>query len=150
VSTHSQYLAKLFTPTGLKEIVRLTKKNLAGVEFDSIAITGASGMIAGGMLSAAIKKPLVLVRKETDNSHSSYKVEGPRKIGRYVIFDDTIADGHTVRKVVKALDNPTGIDKPGVFVGAVLWRKKDSWHRFKEPRFYPKQELKALLEGQPG
>jgi len=123
-SIHAGYLEDLYVPSKLKRHVNLAAKRLKKIKFDTIAVTGNSGTIFGGALSIAMKKPLMLVRKDSDDTHSMCRVEGPRKIGRFVFVDDVVASGVTLRRVVKRLTKPEeAMLEPGTLEGVYLWRK---------------------------
>lgn len=68
-------------------------------QFDYLAISGFSGALVAPIVADKLKKQIVLVRKGGDSSHSAnLNVEGPTE-GRYIIFDDFIATGHTVNYI---------------------------------------------------
>ncbi len=101
---HTHYLRTILDPERLKEIIELAISALKGVEFDTIAVTGSSGLIFGGALSYATGKPLLLVRKKNDKSHSRSPVEGPLRPGRWLFVDDQVASGNTLRRVRRAIE----------------------------------------------
>ncbi len=67
-------------------------------EFDSIAVSGVSG-IFGALIAKHLGKNLIVVRKLSDGSHSTFPVESGTLPGRYVIIDDLVASGRTVQKM---------------------------------------------------
>jgi hypothetical protein len=100
--------------------IRTAKKKLKEVEFDAFAVSGNSGTLMGGAMSAAMKKKMILVRKPSDNSHSSYTVEGDESILRFVFLDDQIATGATRTRVVTTVK--AWLPKVE-FVGTYLYNK---------------------------
>jgi orotate phosphoribosyltransferase len=101
----SSYLESILIPEQRKKtinrVVRHLKPRLA--EFDAIAVCGVSGLLVGPSISDKLGKPLIVVRKMDDSStHSTLKVEGSL-LGRYLILDDLICSGNTVRHIVKAI-----------------------------------------------
>lgn len=74
--------------------------------YDSIVVTGISGVMVGAPVSLALRKPLVVVRKETDDSHHGAGiVEGYAAIGdRYLFLDDFISTGKTRTYVQTKID----------------------------------------------
>lgn len=73
-------------------------------EYDFIAVTGLSGAVMGGIVSIALNKPLVLVRKETDVEHHGNSVQMPYPCGKgYIFLDDFIKDGITLERVKNEL-----------------------------------------------
>ena len=99
--------------------------------FDSIVVTGVSGLVVGTPLAYVLGKELVVVRKADDKStHSFTPVENPRGIGRaYLFVDDFINGGSTLKRVRQIIYDVTdGYDwrpaEAGVLMyadGAVDW-----------------------------
>ncbi len=71
-------------------------------EFAAIAMSGYSSTIIGSVVAAKMRKNICIVRKEDENCHSNYLVEG--KPGQtYVFIDDLIASGRTLRRVYESM-----------------------------------------------
>jgi orotate phosphoribosyltransferase len=70
--------------------------------FDALAFTGSSGAALAFPLSYLMKLPLIHVRK-SDKNHYGGSIEGTVSSKRYVIVDDFIASGTTVRRILKAI-----------------------------------------------
>lgn len=90
----------------LESVVRKTTKVLREHidEFDSIAVTGTSGLLVGVPAAMRLKKPIVIVRKEEDGSHDYRTVINAQNMGRRVLFlDDLVATGDTRQRVVDAV-----------------------------------------------
>jgi orotate phosphoribosyltransferase-like protein len=70
--------------------------------FDSIAFRGVSGALVAPILAHKLKKHLISVRKNTHDSHvmSNYKVEGNVASQSYIIVDDFICSGNTIKTIV--------------------------------------------------
>lgn len=81
-------------------IPRLLKK----FDADCIVVTGKSGHSVAFAALMLIDYPLCVVRKESDQSHGT-SVEGPDglQVNRYIILDDFVASGTTVRNCVKTM-----------------------------------------------
>ena len=101
------YHNNIHTLDGLDTCVRETTKHLRKhrSEFDSIVVTGMSGVVVGVPVSMRLRKPLVIVRKASDNSHHGCgKLINETKLGRRALFlDDFVAGGKTRASVIKAL-----------------------------------------------
>ena len=100
----SSYLCKAFgseLQTTIKEAIKILKPHLK--EFDAIAVRGNSGVIVGSVVAYLLKKPLIVVRKPKglEDSHASFHVESLIETGSYLIFDDQVAGGSTVRTIQK-------------------------------------------------
>lgn len=96
----------------VKELKPHTRK------FDSIAARGVSGIAIAAPVAFLLKKPLVVVRKDTEMRHSSRVVEGIKDIGsRYVFLDDFISGGTTLREVITAIRDNGGPREPrGIYL----------------------------------
>lgn len=92
----------LFDPLfKINTVLRLMKKTLRDVDFDTLVGTGLSGCLVVPLAARALNKRFMLVRKE-DGSHSWSKVEG--RLGRRWIFvDDFISSGQSFGKVAEAI-----------------------------------------------
>jgi hypothetical protein len=91
----------------LGEAVERTVKALTveAHRFDFIAVRGCSGMLVGAPVSLRIGKPLVVVRKPDENSHSYGRsvINDGRARGRYLFLDDFVSSGTTERAVIDGL-----------------------------------------------
>ena len=83
----------------LPKFVRIMKR----FEFDVIAFRGMSGCLLAAPLSYLTGKPLIMVRKPNDGSHSGMRVEGDYAAKSYIIVDDFVSTGNTARKLIKAI-----------------------------------------------
>jgi hypothetical protein len=104
---HSQYAAQLYDPRTLRETMErateAARKIRTTIPFDAIAFRGSSGAALAYPISAALEVPAVYVRKPTESSHGR-SIEGPStEVSRYLIVDDMISSGATVRAVMAAL-----------------------------------------------
>lgn len=97
------HLASDLDPVALRKRIELTARALAGYDFDTIAFRGVSGTILAAPLALAMNKEMVLVRKDEDDSHSYYKVEGNQDVRRYIIVDDFVCSGETGRQIVSRI-----------------------------------------------
>ena len=97
-------VAKLI-PAACRELKRM---EAAGLRIDAIAFRGMSGCLFGAPLAARMRKPMIMVRKKCvdcgrEQSHTSQTVEGDRNATTYVIVDDFVASGNTVRTIQAAI-----------------------------------------------
>jgi len=96
----------------LDKTVRKTTKALRDHddEFDSIAVSGMSGVIVGVPVALRLKKPLIVVRKESDNSHhGGGEIINRQGIGERVLFlDDFVSSGETQDYVTDKIENEGG------------------------------------------
>lgn len=106
------------------------KKLVKDLEFDAIAMQGLSGYTIGMPLAYLMRKMPVAVRKpieidrnqatyNTGLSHSSFLVEGGTETCKYVIVDDQISSGRTVKRMLKAMaEHRPGSECVGVLLYA--------------------------------
>jgi adenine/guanine phosphoribosyltransferase-like PRPP-binding protein len=79
-----------------KDIKKLHKK----LKFDSLAFTGSSGAALAFIISARLHIPIIYVRKVREKSNGN-KIESNAhaEIKSYLIVDDFISSGATVRRI---------------------------------------------------
>ncbi len=99
----SEYLSSVLAVDSLADIVKRTVKVLKPHVsfFDSIACRGMSGTLVAPAVALALKKDLIIVRKES--SHSVYKVEGAFHKEAYVIVDDFVSSGNTIVQIINEI-----------------------------------------------
>jgi len=71
-------------------------------EFDSIACCGSSGLMVVPQVAELLNKNIVLVRKEQEKCYSNFAIEGVAPF-RYIILDDLICSGNTVRHIKRTI-----------------------------------------------
>ena len=81
---------------------------LAKVDFwyDAIACCGTSGMLVVPQIAELLKKNIIVARKINDNCYSDFIIEGP-STKQYIIIDDLICSGKTVKHIIKAIKTET-------------------------------------------
>jgi len=88
----------------LANVIERAKRDLAGVDFDTIVGTGFSGGIVIPSLALAMGKKFVLIRKETDDSHHGRG----RLLGqlgeRWIFVDDFVSSGRTRQRVINKIN----------------------------------------------
>jgi hypoxanthine phosphoribosyltransferase len=101
--SHTQ---QVFDPESFKALVKNTSKALGilkkKLKFNCLAATGNSGNLLAGALSYKLGLPLLIVRKNNDHCHDDLKVNGfrPDEVVRYLIIDDLVSSGNTVRRIM--------------------------------------------------
>lgn len=115
------WIRPLVDPVKRRDAVARTRVRLCDLgPFDAIAFTGLSGSVIAGAVALAMDKYLYCVRKSEENRHSDHVVEGPYTGLRYVIIDDFISTGSTIRRIRDMVATHT--DNAAVLVGVYLWR----------------------------
>lgn len=98
--TGARYLSTVLVPNELRIAIRKAKRFFKDKQFDAIVVTGVSGQMFGGPLAYTLKKPIIVVRKKKDNSHSLHSLEGVIYCKRYFIVDDLIDTGKTIKNIL--------------------------------------------------
>ncbi len=88
----------------LGSVIERAKKDLAGVDFDTLVGTGFSGGIVIPSLALALGKKFVLIRKETDDSHHGRGRLLGQLGSRWVFVDDFVSSGRTRRRVIDKIE----------------------------------------------
>lgn len=111
--THANYLRDVFVnrkATINKAVRRLRHlKSRGKVQFDAIAFTGLSGSLIAPSVADRLGVGLVVVRKR-NSIHSYRQVESTYdpSISSYVIIDDLVCDGTTIRRILKLVKKWVG------------------------------------------
>jgi adenine/guanine phosphoribosyltransferase-like PRPP-binding protein len=107
----ASYLTTMMDPATRDAKVRQTIEFLQRHEFDALAVRGLSGLIIAPIVADRMNKTLLIVRKPKDTNHSYRKVEGDYGAKRYIILDDLVSSGDTVRAIEAAIrkDVPTAL-----------------------------------------
>ena len=106
ISTPS-YTEDCFQPKKFKEVVDGMVKRLEPYRgtFDAIAACGNSGITMASVISYLMEVPMTVVRKERDrNNHHGQDVTGYLGSGKYIIIDDLISSGETLRWILTEIN----------------------------------------------
>lgn len=116
----SDYLHEALNPYDLEQTIRRSIRLIqnSGLVFDAIAFRGMSGALVAPSVAMRMSKGMLMVRKESDSTHSCTRVEGTSNTARYIIVDDFLSTGATCRDICADMANK----RPGaVCVGIVLY-----------------------------
>lgn len=122
----------------LQEMVTRTTAALVAKldRFDSIAVTGMSGVVVGSPVSLDLEVPLVIIRKGSDKHHihDGFDIVNIEHIGkRYLIVDDFVDSGDTLRRVRTEASYITGAHCAGAYLyegDCFLWPNNQFWKSF--------------------
>jgi orotate phosphoribosyltransferase len=122
------YSAEFLTPAKLRKAVQkclrvIRKRKL---KFDAIAFRGLSGAVVAPMVALALKKTMIAVRK---NRSHGIKVCGDLGAQSYLIIDDLISSGETVRTIVTDIERAS-LNEP-TCVGVVFYTRYNSFRKVK-------------------
>lgn len=90
--------------------------------FQSIAFRGTSGAMFGPAIAAALGKGCTLVRKDDGHHEENGPITGSIDMDAYMIIDDLIATGETVRVIQRLLRQYSPCSK---CAGIYLWRDNE-------------------------
>jgi len=110
-SIRTQYLERLYGPKFFKLVPKAVKQLTAlkkQLKFDALAFSGNSGAGFGFPLSYLMKMPVINVRHATE--HCSLTLEGTISSSRYLIIDDCIESGKTIRRIKRVIKDELGKD----------------------------------------
>lgn len=126
----TDYLGKIYRVNDFVKVVEKAARHITAFRkkqpFDAIAFTGTSGAALAYPLSVKLKLPLICVRKSKRDNHFGSKIEGVSNARTYIIVDDFIASGTTIKKIRKSVVensyNPYGSNyKEPKLVGIYLY-----------------------------
>jgi hypothetical protein len=83
------------------ETVDWIEKVLKPITFDTVAFCGMSGALMAPTIARRMDAGLVLVRKNIESSHAERLAEGDRSGTNYIIIDDLVDQGGTVRHIIE-------------------------------------------------
>jgi len=122
------YLDSIFqSPLKYRRLINKIADQMAALKkqtkFTAIAFRGTSGAALAYPLSAQLNIPIICVRKLTEISHG-LRIEGTqRNIKKYVIIDDFMESGKTIKAILDAINKKKDYFKEGraECVGIVLY-----------------------------
>lgn len=86
------------------EVVTRAVRVLSEYDFDTIAVTGVSGLVVGPILAHLMQKQLFVLRKDNESAHTMAMHSGLLPEEKYVIVDDFIESGRTVFKIIETIN----------------------------------------------
>ncbi len=101
VTIAPNYTRKVFDPKAFpiltKRMIKAAKAIMATTPFNMLAGCGNSGLPLLGAMGLRLKMPILACRKSGDSAHDDAKVNGHIVEGKYLIIDDLISTGSTVK-----------------------------------------------------
>jgi adenine/guanine phosphoribosyltransferase-like PRPP-binding protein len=101
-----------------------TKLNKLDIYYDAIACCGTSGLMVVPQIAELLKKNIIVVRKQKDG-YSDFMVEGTHT-NHYIIIDDLICSGGTIKHIIKNIKAETPRSK---CVGVYCYMPEESVYR---------------------
>lgn len=96
---HAPYLSSTFVTKKRTAAIKALVARLRRRGFDTIACRGLSGMVVAPTVAYLLDKQVLVVRKSVADNHSRSWVESSGEPRRYIIIDDFVFDGHTVKAI---------------------------------------------------
>jgi adenine/guanine phosphoribosyltransferase-like PRPP-binding protein len=137
----TDYLSPLFNPTVLRRVVANCSKTVKQLKPDAIVCRGLSGISIAFAVSIATGVPVAVVRKK-DGNHSTFDVEGVINFKSYVVIDDLVDSGKTLKKIRQQVKSK---EKDSNCIGVLLYNTKASWRPLKQQREIVESIMKAPL-----
>jgi len=107
MNIQTEYLGTVFRPKEFESAVvralALGKNIACKYKIDGIAFTGVSGAALGYILGYHLGLPLICIRRQGDGAHYIGALEGCVSAKRYMIVDDFISSGDTVRRIMRTI-----------------------------------------------
>lgn len=120
---------RVFGPNDFRELVDLSAKKLAAIHksfpFVALAGIGHSGVPLMAALSYKIGVPMIAVRRKSNETQHDYTGEwnGYYSGGPYLVVDDLISSGATLRRIISAIDKlKDSYSQPPSLLGCLLYR----------------------------
>lgn len=101
----ASYLSSVLTPERVRlvvpKLIEMINLHTPSDDYDAIALRGLSGALIAPIVAMQLEKNIVAVRKG-ESSHSQHALEGRSEAG-YIIIDDLISSGDTVREILQTM-----------------------------------------------
>lgn len=110
-------------------------------EFDTIACCGTSGLMVVPQVAELLNKNILLIRKKNDKCYSDFTIEGVKPF-RYIILDDLICSGSTVRHIQRSIRSE--YDRTQC-VGLYCYMPNECAYNLKNIKLFEKEYKMALL-----
>lgn len=106
---HPGYEEAVFRPDKFKKLVKQMAEGLDRLKnitpFQALAASGQSGFMLIGALSYEIGVPIITVRKTNEEATTMERVSGYLGADSYVIVDDLIGSGRTIKHIVDSIEH---------------------------------------------
>lgn len=126
----SDYLNSIYQVQDYKKLVNKAAAAIKAFKlknpFDAIAFTGTSGAALAYPISAMLKIPLICVRKGAN--HYGEPIEGCVTATKYIIIDDFISMGRTMKKIISTIKKEMPTAKPVAIFLYTATSNTESWN----------------------
>jgi len=109
-------------------------------DFDSIACCGVSGLMVVPQIAEILNKNIIIVRKD-ERRYSQFYIEGVSP-SRYVIVDDLICSGDTIKHIIGSIHFDTPRAK---CIGAYFYMGDECAYNSSNSKLFEKQFGTVLL-----
>lgn len=94
----------------VKETITALRRLKRVLSFEQIVCTGISGQSIAWPVGYITGIPVAVVRRKGERGHHGYDVEHFDSTKKYIILDDFISEGNTVRHMVKTINKRFQVD----------------------------------------
>ena len=109
-------------------------------DFDSIACCGVSGLMVVPQIAEILNKNIIVVRKD-EKRYSEFFIEGVTP-SRYVVVDDLICSGDTIKHIIGSISDDTPRAK---CIGAYFYLGEECAYNASNSKLFEKQFGTCLL-----
>lgn len=128
------YLDKVYDPKGyprlVERVIKRVEKLRKKLKFDTIAFRGSSGAAMAFPVACRLRLKLAHVHKTKSHAYRQGDVEGTDEARRFLIIDDFVESGSTLKKIVQSMDRAYGL-KNALCVGVLLYNECSEWREKK-------------------
>jgi hypothetical protein len=105
--TCGETMEAVLTPRRLQNTCErlIAKIEETKIQFEGIAFTGFSGALVAPVLCVLMNKYPIVIRKDDENNHTCYSVEGPNASMDYIIVDDLMCTCTSVNRILSKVSN---------------------------------------------
>lgn len=120
MQVYTEYLSSVYHKDNFKANINRAVRSLAEFEkttpFDAIAFTGTSGAALAYPISYLMDKGLLCIRKQESQHFYNGKVEGFWGSQSYIIVDDFVSSGNTIRAIIDGVTSKSKSELVGIYL----------------------------------
>lgn len=123
-SSYHEVFDSDFHQDTVKQFTNDIRKFYKKTEFTHMVVTGLSGQSIAWPIAYLTGIPIVVLRKRGEKSHSYSRFAGDGHIEKYIIIDDFIESGKTIKRILSTIeknDYTDDGDPPAECIGIFLY-----------------------------
>lgn len=143
----TSYLSTIFYPETFPKTIQACLKEAKRIKkeqgFDTIAFSGMSGAAVAFILAHELDVPLLCIRKKGESSHycndyNDRHVEGHLTAEKYLLVDDFISSGKTVRFILDSIKREA---PKAVCIGMLMYSGYGGNYKWRHPESYQEWDV---------